>query len=137
MTTLSKYLQDIAVAVLKPIGYLYGPVGATKGVWGYSGIHSQKSNASMWQQWTCIATVDLFKNPDGSVTGKAQIDVPCITYCLYWTADDGMQGSWWVEKVSDSISADEGYDNRVYCTNCGFRHAVDKECLTGEEEECK
>jgi len=87
MTTLNQYLEDIAVAVLRPLGYLYAKQGATEGQYGYSGVHPDTDGhiRGKWQQMASVSLDDPF-GTDAS-------------YKLYWTIqDDGQQGSWWVKQ---------------------------------------
>lgn len=87
MKQLDKYLEDIARAVLEPVGRWYSGKQVINTI-GYSGIHSTGAQDSMWQPWTVVCTLEI---PDTDPANKAG------TYILYWTEDNGIQGSWWAK----------------------------------------
>jgi hypothetical protein len=97
MTTLGKYLEDIAVAVLQPLGYLYGPVGATEGISGYSGI----SQSLDTQEWLRICTVEVpqYVGLSDNLKINAQpVTAAVPVYELYYIQVDGQQASYWVKR---------------------------------------
>lgn len=102
--TLSKYLEGIAEAVLRPLGYLYTEQGANEGTWGYSGIHSNNSLNKMWDKWECMCILDLSVAIPGQIINLETYGVTCKLWRLYWTAQDGQQGSWWVRDEQDGTS---------------------------------
>lgn len=91
MITLKGYLDNIAKAILEPVGKYYWYVGDIDGTVSYSGVHRCNSGDSLWKDWTLLSTVEVQLSGSNEAT----------TYGLYWTKqeDDGAQGSWWVEMV--------------------------------------
>lgn len=99
MTTLNQYLEDIAVTVLRPLGYLYAKQGATEGQYGYSGVHPD-TDSHIRDNWQYRASVLVYEQYIDTMPGMAKMDALTACYLLYWAVDEvtGQQASWWVKQ---------------------------------------
>jgi hypothetical protein len=86
MTTLHQYLEDIAAAVLDPIGRYKRPGKHNGTVVTYCGLHSNPDSINWEEGWELMATV------------TPPLDLVPGVYKLYWTSEDNdLQASWWVK----------------------------------------
>lgn len=80
MITLKEYLDNIAKAILEPVGRYDG----------YSGMHRQDTSHETWKNWEKIA----------SMTYTHPVTEEVTLWYLLWIQDKGTQGSWWVKQAT-------------------------------------
>ena len=80
MIILKEYLDNIAKAILEPVGRYSG----------YSGMHRQDTSHDTWKNWETI-TVISYTHP---VTEEVTL------WHLLWIQDGSHQGAWWVKQAT-------------------------------------